>query len=132
LTIKAIYNMKNIARGQDVLHFGTIYLHFDGVFVVPTQSIRRNLGEVNETASQQLPKYMVPTGYLVVSQLPPTLPAKLNCCLLRQRAAALSAEKIGLYTNCELHKRRPVTVLESLVHQVCASVLQWSLDSIGH
>ena len=124
--------MKNTARGQDVLHFGTIYLHFDEVFVVPTQSIRRNLGEVNETASQQLPKVHSPNRIFGSEPVTPTLPAKLNCCLLRQRASALSAEKIGLYTNCELHKRRPVTVLESLVHQVCASVLQWSLDSIGH
>lgn len=88
--------------------------------------------EILTALSQQLPVYMVPSLYFLMTSMPQTASGKTNRKQLRSLGSALSAQQlVSLQTGGDGEKRQPRNAEERLLRDLWCSVLGLSVENIG-
>lgn len=104
------------------------------VFIQVNESQRTSLDafleEVNSKLEQQLPVYMVPSSYVMVSSIPQTAGGKANRKALTELGANLPIEQL-MRQSASASKTPPSTQAEELLQSLWAQVLGVPLSAIG-
>jgi amino acid adenylation domain-containing protein len=104
----------------------------DGKSKTAKAEVQEIVRAIQDRLEQFLPRYMVPTAYIPMEQLPKTSSRKTDRRRLREIGASFSAQQLAnMRTASEGAKRAPSTEAERTMQQLWAQVLGIAPDSIG-
>ncbi|KAK2755921.1 NRPS [Arachnomyces sp. PD_36] len=101
------------------------------IFMPIDDGIRSQLTNLVSELGAKLPRYMIPTMFIVCRYMPVITSTKLDRAKLRQLAAGLSHDKITEYSLVDSKKRPPETQMEKKIQNLFASALKVPAESIG-
>lgn len=93
------------------------------------EDLPKALTGITGTLSQILPSYMIPSAFIPLSRMPLSVSGKIDRRQLRQMAAELSQEKLGI-TNTTMEEQRPMTEQEKQMQTLWARELNIKVDGI--
>lgn len=102
----------------------------ESIFGATSAKFARQTQQVLINLHKTLPEYMIPTTFLPLNVLPLTPSGKLNRRLLRNKAAELGS-KLPAYHMVPRILRQPSTDAERVLQQICANILQLTLEDIN-
>lgn len=97
-----------------------------------TQALKQSLTDLQNSLSDALPSFMVPSLYVPLSAIPLTASGKLDRLSLRTLLESLDEEKLsqyGLSTDCG--DEEPLTEAESRLRDLWAAALNTTTDRLG-
>lgn len=90
------------------------------------------VAELESALEQRLPRYMVPDLILPIARIPMTTTGKTDRRHLRERAASLSSEYLGMYWDGPaLPKEEPITAKEKALQGLWLKVLKIPVHKVG-
>ncbi|KAK7216380.1 hypothetical protein V2G26_004383, partial [Clonostachys chloroleuca] len=101
------------------------------IFLNHTEDTHARLLAMRGKIVTSLPKYMIPTFYIMCSYMPLVTSGKMDRKTLKALAASLSQEKLATYTLVDADKRAPETEMEKKLQLIWAEILNIPMDSIG-
>ncbi|GFF35522.1 nonribosomal peptide synthetase 8 [Aspergillus udagawae] len=96
-----------------------------------TPELREELIRLQQTLSQSLPSYMIPSMFVPLARVPLTMNGKADRRQLRELALSLSAEDTIAYALADSLKQEPTTPTEFQLRDLWAKVLQVEAHTIG-
>lgn len=95
----------------------------------PTQ--RAESQRIVQILAKRLPSYMVPSIFIPLTYVPVSPSGKADRRFLREQAAALSRQELGMYFTCNVTKRPPKTSSEQTLQAIVAEVLLLEANEVG-
>ncbi|CAG8028807.1 unnamed protein product [Penicillium nalgiovense] len=103
----------------------------DSLLLAPDASDLENFKALQEQLHNRLPQYMVPDLWIRLARLPKAASGKIDRCLLRDTASAMSQSDLYAFSCPTTEKRAPTTSSERILQQVYADILQTQPTTIG-
>ncbi|KAI4088897.1 MAG: hypothetical protein LQ339_008634 [Xanthoria mediterranea] len=101
------------------------------LLLYPDERIRSILGNAASRVLGRLPKYMAPSIYLPVREIPTLTAGKVDRDALRKVYEATSREQLSMYKSHASTSRTPKTQIQKTLQRLWASVLELDSQRIG-
>lgn len=105
--------------------------HMEDVILPMTDALRARLSNIPALLADRLPSSMVPSGFIVLRQIPTTTSGKLDRKALRQIVSELSPNQLANYSVANSSKQAPTTSMEMKLHSLWVKMMHFSESSIG-
>ncbi|EAW11679.1 putative nonribosomal peptide synthase [Aspergillus clavatus NRRL 1] len=96
-----------------------------------TAELRENLIQMQQTLSQSLPSYMIPSMFLPLARVPLTMNGKADRRQLRDLALSLSQDDVLAFSLADGVKQEPTTETEFQLRELWVKLLNVEVESIG-
>ena len=124
LTLVALLRYNELEESSSPVASGSLILGVSDQRLLEHAALRSAL-------QSRLPKYMIPSMYIPVSEIATTRNSKLDRRRIRHEVSSLSADQIARYSLQDMEKRAPGTEAESVLLALWSEVLNRPIDSIG-
>ncbi|KAJ4297840.1 hypothetical protein N0V90_005736 [Kalmusia sp. IMI 367209] len=105
--------------------------HNDSLLAYPTESLTRELMELDLKLADVLPSYMIPTMYIPLRYMPLTVSGKTDMSRLQASVAKMSEEDLAHFSLSGGPKRQPSTRMEKKLQKVWSEILGVAPGHIG-
>ncbi|RYP49816.1 hypothetical protein DL768_004545 [Monosporascus sp. mg162] len=103
----------------------------DKLFHAPNGEFLAQAGAATHKISSAVPRYMVPSVFIPLPEVPRSTSGKANRRLLREEAAKLSQDDIQAFSGSQAAKRRPKTQQEKTLLSLWAQTFKIPEDDVG-
>ena len=97
----------------------------------PSSELEEAFHKLQASLIEVLPRYMVPSIYVPLAQLPLNSSGKLDRRAVQDFVASLTKEQLQAYLSSDTVKQAPSTDMERLLQKLWAGVLGTSLEMVG-
>ncbi|KAJ3497397.1 hypothetical protein NLG97_g1928 [Lecanicillium saksenae] len=106
--------------------------HESNLFGTPDVTFQSTVVAAETKLRDTLPRFMIPSLYIPLAQLPLSPNGKANRRLIQSQACLLSRQELGIYQSLGTSdKRPPFNESEVKIHRLAANVLGLSVNEIG-